>query len=178
MEIISLSSLLEADESEGREVHSYLSSFNCEINHDVEIFLREKAIDSEKRGFTRTTLVIDEKQNNDIAGYFTLTVKNFDFTDVSGTNRKKLTGDKRATTFVTILIAQLGRSDLYKGKVSGSEILEFALERCSMVNELSAIKIACVEYKENDKLIEFYKNNDFRQIQKNESGYIISYVRL
>lgn len=49
MEIISLSSLLEADESEGREVHSYLSSFNCEINHDVEIFCVKKLLIVKKR---------------------------------------------------------------------------------------------------------------------------------
>jgi hypothetical protein len=178
MEVISLSSLIDADASEGREVQSYLSSFACEINPDVETYLHEKAIESEKRGHTRTVLVIDETQNNDIIGYFTLMIKSFDFTDVSGTTRAKLTGNKRATSFVTILIAQLGRSDSYKGKISGNDILELALEQCSLVNKLSAIKIACVEYENNAKLTKFYEDNQFKVIQKNINGYIIGYVRL
>lgn len=178
MEIISLSSLLEVDKSEGRDIQAYLSSFLCKINPNVESYLHEKAISSEIRGHARTVLIIDEKQNNDIIGYFTLTTKSFDFLNVSGTTRGRLTGNKRATSFITILIAQLGRSDLYKGKVSGSEILEFALERCNLVNELSAIKIACVEYENDPKLVKFYEDNDFKAIQKNDNGYIISYVRL
>jgi hypothetical protein len=51
-------------------------------------------------------------------------IKNCDFTNVSSTTKQR----------IAILIAQLGRSDTYKGKVSGSEILEFALERCSTIN--------------------------------------------
>jgi hypothetical protein len=169
MELVSLNSLIEAAELEGGGLHAYLSSFVCEKNSYVELYLREKAVDSEKRGFTRTVLIIDEKQKNDIIGYFTLLIRNFDFTNVSGSIKQRLVGDKRATAFLAILIAQLGRSDIYKGKVSGSEILEFALERCSTINELSAIKIACVEYENTPKLVEFYEDNDFKVLQNNDN---------
>lgn len=41
MEIISISLQLEADKSEGRNFQSYLSSFVCEINIDVENYLHK-----------------------------------------------------------------------------------------------------------------------------------------
>ncbi|WP_106496384.1 hypothetical protein [Lentibacillus sp. Marseille-P4043] len=178
MQIISLSSLIHADKTDGREVQKYLSSFACKQNTDVQSYLHNKAANSEKRGFSRTTLIIDDENNNDIIGYFTLLIKNFDFTDVSGTIKSKLTGNKKATSFTTILIAQLGRADSYKGKVTGGQILEIALERCSLINELSAVRVACVEYEDIEPLHKFYSENEFKIIQKNDNGYLISYVRL
>ena len=39
------------------EVKVILSSFSCPLNADVERFLREKAIEFSKRGFSKTHLV-------------------------------------------------------------------------------------------------------------------------
>ncbi|OLS40810.1 hypothetical protein BTR25_07950 [Bacillus sp. MRMR6] len=91
--------------------------------------MHKNAIPNEKRALTRTSLIIDENNNNsnEIIGYFTLLIKSFDLTkEVSNESRRKLTGNKNATVFNTILIAQLGRSDQYKGRVSGDIVLHFA----------------------------------------------------
>jgi|UPI000570C801 hypothetical protein len=178
MEILSLYSLLKT-ELEESEVYDYLSSFTCAKNPDVESFLHKHAINNEKRSFSRTFLVIDETTEKfDIIGYFTLLIKNFKFTDVSGTTRNKLTGNRRATSFNTVLIAQLGRADKYKGIVPGKDILELALEKCSQVNTLAAVRVACVEYEDIPILCDFYESNGFTLLQKNENGYLISYVRI
>lgn len=176
MEVTSLSSLLEATVEEGR-VYEYLSSFSCSKNKDVELFLHEKAIENEKRDFSRTSLITDEENNHEIIGYFTLLVKNFDFTTVSGTLRKKLTGNKKATAFITILIGQLGRSDAYKGKISGKQILDLALEHCKRhIKANVALKVVCVEFEDIEPLHTFYEVNEFKILQKNENGLIISYT--
>lgn len=47
MQVISLSSLIEVGEES--EVLDYLSSFSCVLNHGVENFLKNQAIESEKR---------------------------------------------------------------------------------------------------------------------------------
>lgn len=176
MEVTSLSSLLEATEEEGR-VYKYLSSFVCSKNKDVELFLHKKAIENEKRNFSRTSIIMDETNNHEIVGYFTLLIKNFDFTNVSGGLRQKLTGNKRATAFITILIGQLGRSDSYKGKVSGKQILDLALEHCkNHIKAYAALKVVCVEFEDIAPLHKFYEENEFKTLQKNENGLIISYT--
>jgi hypothetical protein len=178
MQLISLNSLLGKDGEES-ETRDYLSSFLCEKNKDVEKYLHSGAIYSENRDFSRTTIVIDEKNNNNIIGYFTLLVKNFSFKeDVSGSIKNKLTGSKKSSSFVTVLIAQLGRADTYKGIVDGSVILELALQHCKQINELSAVKVASVEYGDIGPLKKFYSDNGFNFLQKNETGNLMSYVRL
>jgi hypothetical protein len=80
MQVISLSSLVEAANNEV-DVFHYLSSFYCLNNKDVESFLHKNAILNEKRALTQTSLIIDENNNNEIIGYFTLLIKSFDLTN-------------------------------------------------------------------------------------------------
>lgn len=73
---INLSDLLEQlGEDEAKDI---LSSFSCPLNADVEKFLREKAIEFSKRGFSKTHLVYwttqDEKEK-ELVGYYTIASK-------------------------------------------------------------------------------------------------------
>ncbi len=70
MQVISLLSLIEAGEE--NEVRDYLSSFSCSLNSGVENFSKNQSIENEKRGMTRTFIIIDEENNNDIIGYILL----------------------------------------------------------------------------------------------------------
>ena len=56
-------------------------------NPDVEYFIKNKALDYEKRCFCRTFLLIDKDSN--IAGYFTLSLKTLAFQDYVSNNKKK-----------------------------------------------------------------------------------------
>ncbi|PFI75790.1 hypothetical protein [Bacillus cereus] len=176
MQIISLDSLIQA-EGEESEVKEYLSSFLCKKNKDVESFLHDKALENERRAFTRTSLVIDEENNNDIVGYFTLMVKYFDFIDVSRSTKQRLTNSKQADIFNSILIAQLGRSDSYKETVPGDFILHSALVNCKQIYDLTGLRVVCVEYEDEPKLHDFYMKNDFKILQTNDSGNILAYLR-
>jgi hypothetical protein len=178
MQVVSLASLLEAALEE-KEVFNYLSSFLCEKNKDVEIFLHIHAISNEKRAITRTSLIIDDENGNEIIGYFTLLVKPFDLTKVvSKESRRKLTGDKNASVFNSILIAQIGRSDDYKRKISGDKILNFALENCLLIYNLVGLRIICVEYDDIPVLNDFYLKNEFKILQVNKNGKLLAYLRL
>jgi hypothetical protein len=178
MQVTSLQSLINISEQE-EEIYEYLSTFSTKENEDVEYFLKHKAIPNENRSFTRTFLVTDEDNNNEIIGYFTLMVKPFNIMeDISQSLRKTLTDNKRAIVLNSILIAQLGRSDKYKGIVSGDEILNFALENCQLVYNTVGLRIVCVEYDDKPQLNDFYLKNDFKILQVNENGKILAYVRL
>lgn len=177
MQVVSLSSLIEATQDEA-EIYQYLSSFQSEKNGDVQAFLHNNAIPNEKRALTRTSLVVDDENDNEIIGYFTLLVKPFSIIDeVSKESRRKLSGDKNADVFNSILIAQLGRSDFYKGKVSGDIILEFALENCELAYDLVGLRIVCVEYDDIPFLNDFYLKNDFKILQVNSNQKILAYLR-
>ncbi|MFB6468863.1 hypothetical protein ACE38V_19080 [Cytobacillus sp. Hz8] len=177
MQVISLSSLIEVA-TDKSEVFQYLSTFRSEKNEDVETFLHSKAILNEKRALTRTSLVVDDENNNEIVGYFTVLIKPFDLTEkVSKESRKKLTGNKNAEIFNSILIAQLGRSDLYKGKISGEVILQYALENCELIFDLVGLRIVCVEYDDIPYLNDFYLKNDFKILQVNRNNKILAYLR-
>jgi hypothetical protein len=177
MQVISLSSLIEAASSED-EIKEYLTSFSCSVNTDVESFLHNHAIENEKRSFTRTSLVIDETNNNDIIGYFTLMIKQFTFIEVTKSTKQRLAHNKHAEVFNSILIAQLGRSDNYKGKVPGNEILNLALHNCKLIYDLSGLRVVCVEYDDKPILHDFYLGNGFKILQENQSGKILAYLRL
>ncbi|MDN3451660.1 hypothetical protein QMA09_15785 [Planococcus sp. APC 3906] len=178
MEVTSLYSLIEVSEEEG-VLAKYLSSFHCEKNSDVESFLHNKAVNNEKRSFTRTFLVTDETKDNDIIGYFTLMVKPFNIlSNVSRGTRLSLANDKQAEVFNTILIAQLGRADSYIGIVSGKEILELALQHCELLNRLSALRIVCVEYDDVAVLNQLYENAGFKFLQISENGLKLGYLRI
>lgn len=181
MEVISLSSLIEAADNEERErdLNNYLSSFYCTKNNDVESFLHNHAIENEKRSITRTSLVVDESSNYEIVGYFTLMVKYFEFVeDVSRRTKQSLTSNRNATIFNTILIAQLGRSDLYKGIIPGDNILELALHNCKLTHDLVGLRIVCVEYDDVPFLHDFYIKNKFGFLQHNPTGKCMAYIRL
>ena len=60
------------------KVKSILSSFVCEKNKDVQMFLRDKAIEFSKQGLAKTTLVYwvsDDGVEKYLVGYFTVASK-------------------------------------------------------------------------------------------------------
>ncbi|WLR52014.1 hypothetical protein LC040_03625 [Bacillus tianshenii] len=173
---MSLLSLVDAGNEE--DLIDYLQSFKCEKNKDVESFLHTKSINNEKRSFTRTSLVIDEDDDN-IIGYFTLVIKPFNLeSNVSGSLRKILTSNKKAEVFNSVLIAQLGRADKYRGIISGEQVLKLALENCLLINELSALRIVTVEYDGHPFLNDFYLRNEFKILQHNKNGKVLAFLKL
>lgn len=127
----------------------------------------------------RTSLIIDEDNGNDIIGYFTLLNKQFNLEgNVSKSVRQRIVFSKQATSMSTILIAQLGRTDQYRGRVSGSEILGLALENCKKIHRIIGMRIVCVEYEPVDELISFYGRNLFEFLQESISGNHLSFLRL
>lgn len=176
---LSVQALSDFIESVGEEntLH-FLRSFKCGKNTSIESYLHSKAVLHEKAGASKTFIVMDLVTSN-IVGYFTLTTKIFVFSTASGKNRERLTGDKKASIFNALLIAKIGRDDAFKGIVEGKDILGIALDYCSQVKQICAIKIVCVEYEDIPALKVFYEEqNGFKFLQKNENGLNCSFVKI
>ena len=53
-----------------------LSDYKCELNKDVEYFLKERAIEFSKQDYSRTYIVMSQYKDKDvIVGYFAITNK-------------------------------------------------------------------------------------------------------
>ena len=88
-----------------KEVRSALQEFECERNSEIEIFLKNNAIDFAKRKISVTHLILDD--NGQIAAYFTLTFN-----------------------ISAFLIAQFGKNSAYNGSrnISGNKLMDFCFE--------------------------------------------------
>ena len=140
--IVNLKMMVE-ELGEGR-ASQFLSSFSCPLNEDVETFLRRKAIEFAKQGFSQTHIVLASyKKKPELAGYFTLANKHIfvDSDKISNTLRKRINKfatynrDTRTYYLSTPLIAQLGKnySNGLDKLITGDELLELACEKVARI---------------------------------------------
>ena len=170
---INLSDLLEQlGEDEAKDI---LSSFSCPLNADVEKFLREKAIEFSKRGFSKTHLVYwttqDEKEK-ELVGYYTIASKfiTIQRNAVNSKEARKLREhglfDEKSGAFTVAapLIAQLGKnySDGNNSLISGKDLLQMAIEKVKKVQNKVGGRFVYLECEEKDKLRKFYESNRFK----------------
>ncbi|RZT02889.1 N-acetyltransferase [Cuneatibacter caecimuris] len=167
---------------------SILSTFSSPNNADVQDFIRNKAIEFSKQALSKTTLIYwmseDEKEKY-LVGYYTLANKflNVCQDSISKTMSKRLfrhgTYDtsKRIHTIPAILIGQLSKNfaDGNNLLISGSDILQMALNRIQIIQKEIGGKFVFLECENEPKLIKFYEDNGFvrcgeRQRDRDELG--------
>lgn len=155
-----------------------ISIFVCEKDKDIENFLKERAINFEKLGKSRTFFIFDEEAEEfRILAYFTIALQVLKVPEelLSAKKTKVLDGfssktrGTKITEFPAILIGQLGRNDLYKGSISGYEILEYCLVNILMGQERLGGRIIMLECKNIPYLICLYEKFGFRKIDKDYS---------
>lgn len=167
---------------------SILSTFSSPNNADVQDFIRNKAIEFSKQSLSKTTLIYwmseDEKEKY-LIGYYTLANKllNVCQDSISKTMSKRLfrhgTYDtsKRIHTIPAILIGQLSKNfaDGNNLLISGSDILQMALNKIQIIQKEIGGKFVFLECENEPKLIKFYEDNGFvrcgaRQRDRDELG--------
>lgn len=163
-----------------------LSTFSCPLNRDVEGFLRIKAIDFAKQGFSQTHLVMASYREEPVlVGYFTLANKYITVSSkkLGSTQKKRLAkfsifdNNLRAYCLSAPLIAQLGKNYAsgYDKLISGDELLYLACRKVSTIQMDLGGKFAYLECEDKPCLVEFYKRNGFcafdrRRLDKDETG--------
>jgi len=168
-------------ESETKEI---LKNYQCELNKDVEYFLKEKAIEFSKRGYAETFIVTTSyKQEQVIVGYFATTSKviNIKKTILSKTKRKRLLQfaqyDEMYKTYnVSLpLIGQIGKNyyNGYNQLISGDILLKLACDKVKKAQEVLGGRFVFLECEDKPQLKEFYENNGFvcfgkRNLEKDE----------
>ena len=194
--IINLKDIYNAiGENKKKEV---LKDFKCDLNNDVEYFLKEKAIEFSKQDISRTYIVMSQHKEKDvIVGYFAIANKSTIIKKVilSNTKRKSLLkyakydNEIKGYNIALPLIGQIGKNynDGYDKLISGEILLKFACDKIKEIQNMIGGRHVFLECEDNEKLKEFYENNGFEcfgkrnlekdEMDKNNGAYLLQMLR-
>ncbi len=182
-------------ESKTKEI---LKSYKCELNNDVEYFLKEKSIEFSKQDISRTYIVMSQYKGADVlVGYFSIAskatiIKKF---ILSNTKKKsilkyaKYDNDSKGYNIALPLIGQLGKNyhNGYNKLISGDILLKFACNKIKEIHNLIGGRYVFLECEDNEKLKEFYESNGFEcfgkrnlerdERDKNNGDYLLQMLR-
>ncbi len=175
-----------------------LKDYKCELNKDVEYFLKEKAIEFSKQDLSRTFLVMSSyKKKYVIVGYFAITNKSTTIKKFILSNTKK----KRITRFAKYnqeikgynialpLIGQIGKNynNGYDKLITGDILLKHALNKVKETQDILGGRYVFLECEDNEKLKQFYEENGFEcfgkrnlerdELDKNSGSYLLQMIR-
>lgn len=155
-----------------------LSSFYCAQDVDIENFLKERSVEFEKLGKSRTYIICDEERliNGEIViiAYFSLSLKVLILPeDFSVRARKEYDGYRGKIHGSLIreipcyLIGQLARnSSVDKSSISGSHLIDAALSVIKSAVAAVGGRYVLVECHPADNLLNFYTNNGFYEFAR------------
>lgn len=153
------------------ELLKLLSDFSCQLNKEVEEFVRYKSIEFAKKKLSVTYLVIRKLHDARIvlSGIFTLAYKAVEVTNknVSSTVRRKLLryarldeeGEKYNVS--AFLIAQFGKNDSVPKEYSfsGNELMDLTFEILKHVQYYIGGGVIYLDCEDIEKLLNFYQSD-------------------
>lgn len=176
--LVNLKELIEqVGEDRTKEI---LSDFSCELNKDVELFLRSKAIEFAKQAIAQTQLVFTSYKGNPVlVGYFALSNKaiviNKKTLNTSSWRRRikkfAMRSDLDGNYYIPApLIGQIGKnfSNNYNSLISGDELLKLATDKVRETQAVLGGKFIYLECEDKQVLVQFYSNNGFVEFGKRD----------
>ncbi|MCL2053505.1 MAG: hypothetical protein FWG90_03560 [Oscillospiraceae bacterium] len=153
-----------------------IDTFVCK-DKDVELFLKQKAFDFERRDKGRTYLVFDD--NETLLGYFTLTLNALPFSEtVSKSKAKNIDGFSKDVRAVgIILIGQFGKDLLTASEINGDELFNLCLDTVYSAKNIIGGRFVMLECLEIDKVVSFYRKNGFEPLQYDKNDKYLQMVR-
>jgi len=180
--LISLKRLVElASEDIVSEV---FSAFRCKQDSDIESFLKEKAVLFDRKGKSKTHLLLDEDElmlgNIIIVAYFSIAIQSLKIPEsisisqirrLDGLYSKK--GGEQISEVPSYLIGQLAKNDSYKTRINGALILEYAMSIISSAEHLVGGRIVYIECRDIPMLITFYESNGFKLLRRDPDDALL-----
>ena len=148
-----------------------LSDFSCSKNKEIEMFVKDKALDFAQKKISITHFVIDNK-SSEIISFFALTHKALEINSkaLSATYKRKLNRfahfDEKSSSYTVsaFLIAQFGKNyavEQPKGW-NGVRLMEKTFETLEKIQREIGGGIVYLECEENKSLLNFYQNENNR----------------
>ena len=163
-------------------IREAIAAFSCK-DKDVEIFLKNKAFDFERRNKSRTYLVFDSAGYVDgyftILGYFTLSLKSLEFRESLSKNKiKDIDGFSKEVSGVAIaMIGQLGKDENNANNISGKDLLDLCMSKVHQVKNVIGGRYVLIECHDIEKVVGFYHANDFERLQLDKSDNYLQMVK-
>ena len=158
------------------QARKILKTFSCAKNIDVQDFLHNKAITFERNLRACTYLYISNADKSVIA-YLTLGIKALLTDGLSDETIKFLDGyTSQMPSIPCYLIAQLGKNDSCKHKI-GSFLLDDALGFIDKAQGILKGRFVLIDAVNEDKVIEFYKENSFIALENDKTLKSIKMVK-
>ena len=166
----SLKEIIDDENYDETSVKEVFSNFTSSKNADVEDFIKDKAIDFEKKNLSRTFLVLDDDalQNDKIKllGFFTLGIKSIIFgEDATLTKRNEIAKSKIEKSIACFLLGQIARDDKNSKKGFGKIIFDEAIRKIKMAQQNVAGRCIYLDCKKEMK--DYYINLGFKLLQNN-----------
>lgn len=188
--VINIHEFLDNIESGEDELHQILSGFFCNKNTDVESFFRNESIEFAKKSQSVTYLVFS-RIDSSLVGYYSIAIKPISIRAnvISNTSKRKIERvgkfDENTGMYVlsAFLIAQLGKNfSGHSTVIRGDELLQLAVDTVKDIKRMAGGTVVFLEAENNNKLLEFYRNNCFKEfnvraVEKN-NGYDHTLVQL
>ena len=148
-----------------------------------------KAILYERKSKSRTYLIFDEDGLENgifvLLAYFTIAMQTLKVLDGTAASQiRKLDGlyAKKGTEAITeipsFLIGQLGKNDKYADKITGDELLEYALSVIGKAQGIVGGRVVFIECQDKPQLINFYTRNGFKHFRKDPDDSLVQMIRL
>lgn len=154
-----------------------ISKFQCNLNPDVSYFIATKAIEFEKVGMARTTLVYVPFKGEDVlVGYFSisnksLSISKHNWSKITKSVRRKLLPMGYKTeqdnyNLQSILLGQFAKNDCYRQQklITGNELMSIANEKIKVAWHVSGGNLLYLEAENEPHIRDFYINNGFSQL--------------
>lgn len=168
------------EESEKNEVkESILSSFYCGLNDEIDRFIVRDAFDFAEKKIAVTYFMYDE-DNGNLLGFYTLTNKTIEISNLdslTSKNRKRIknyfTFDEKKNCFVgpCFLIAQISKNfkDSIDKTIEGSDLLDDAFEKLESAQRTVGGRFVYIECEDIEKVKKFYSDYGFVEVNKRAS---------
>lgn len=149
------------------EIERFISTFECNLDREIEHFLLEKAIIYEQHNISRTFLVVnDNHEHVYLLAYYTIVMKEFKLEEkLSRSKKKKYLGTTFEINqpFPAILIGRIGKntSVLKQLQISGENLMLRILETVNRICDYAGGRLLYVEAKDNKYLHTFYTASSF-----------------
>ena len=149
-------------------VFNAFKSYEPKYNEtEVYDYLNNYAIKNNELGYSKTYLIINPKSKELIIyGYFTICNKIIELKNISKTKRKKLLGynypnNRKKDYFPAYLIGQISVNNKYPNVLEKYEVMNCCLDTIKHIRSMIGCNIIILECKNNDRIINYYKENGF-----------------
>lgn len=145
-----------------------IGSFSCG-DPDLDDFFRNDAIKYEHELFGKT-YSFKHKEKGDLVSLFTVSNGSIQARQMKRNLRDAIAYPKRLIhNYPSVLIGRLAVAEGYQSKNIGSEMLNFIKIWFSDPQNKTGCRFLAVDAYNNEKILSFYKSNDFGFIFKNET---------